>query len=153
MSICSNKSSYFYKSRFCESIRWLREAKKIWIFIYVLVVALFFIGLWQDRTFSSYIPTGSFYTILDILLPVIIVFIVISLQKKEYLAENEYGEKPWHYRQSLTTRKFLRFLKNTLLTTIFAIATYYSIGSLASKFPQKYTYNTYTVKGTSLFGR
>lgn len=153
MSICSDKSSYFYKSRLCESIRSFRKTKKIWIFIYILVVVLFFIGLEQDRSFSSYIPTGLFYTTLDILLPIIILFIVISLQKKEYPAENEYGERPWYYRQSLNTRKLLRFLKNTLLGTMLGGMVYYSMGSLASKFPQQYTYNTYTVKVTSLFGR
>ncbi len=78
---------------------------------------------------------------------------MILLQKKEYPTMNEYGDRPWYYRQSLNTRKFLRFFKNSLLGIIVSTMFYYSIGSLASILPQKYTYNTYTVKVTSLFGR
>jgi len=150
---CSDKSSYFYKSRFCESFRWFKESKKIWIFIYILAIVLFFIGLRQDRSFSSYIPTGIIYSILDIVLPVFSVIIIILLQKKEFPKINEYGETPWYYKLPLNTRKFLRLCVNTIFIVGFTIIVYYSIGSLASLFPQQYTYKTYTVKVTSLFGR
>lgn len=150
MSICNDKLSYFYKTRLCESIRSFRKTKKIWNFVFIIFLILFFISLRQDRSFSSYIPTGMFYTILDILLPIIILFIVISLQKKEYPTENEYGERPWHYKQSLSTRKFLRFSTNSIGCILIAALFYYLIGTLVSIVPQKYTYNTYTVNITSL---
>ncbi len=153
MSFCNDRSSYFYKSRMCESIRSFRTTKKIWIFLYIIFFVLFFVALEQERSFAAYIPTGSFYTTLDILLPILVLFLVIRLQNKEYPTENEYGERPWHYRQPLRIRKILRFLASIIAVTAGTSLFYYSIGTLASKFTQNFTYHTYTVKVTSLFGR
>lgn len=150
---CSDKSSYFYRSRFCEAFRWFKETKKIWVFIYIIAFILFFIGLRQDRSFSSYIPTGTMYSVIDVVFPILIVIIIIVLQKKEFPEKNEYGETPWYNKLPLNTRKFLRLFTNTIFIVGFTIIVYYSIGSLASLLPQKYTYKTYTVKVTSLFGR
>ena len=152
MSIYRKKPSDRYKTRFYESFRTVWETHPVLILLYVLAFVLFFLALEQDRSFSAYIPTGLFYSVLDILLPIAILFTVIFLQKKEYPMENQYGEKSWLYRQSMVMRKFLRFFTNLIVLTAMGALFYYSIGALASIFPQNYTAKTYTVNITELFG-
>ena len=151
--MCNDKSAPLYKSSFCELIRSLQNKSSISaalnIILFCVVLFLTFILFEQDSHFLAYIPSGKFFTVIDILLPFIAIAIFFLIHNNKYSLENKYGDKLWIHKQSLKRRKFLRVLSNIIMSLLFIVIFYYISGIAASFFPQKYTLKKYNIKVTA----
>lgn len=117
------------------------------IVVYVLGIFAFFLTLIRSNDFI-YLPSGLFYQYTIYFIPFFIIFIIIILQRRPYLEYNIDGNKTWLYKQPLKFRKLLRLLTNTIQVSLITILIYYSLGIVASYFPQNYTYYAYNTKIT-----
>jgi len=133
------------KSDVQEFIEWFKTAHFLTISILILVILAFLLVLIRHNDFI-YLPSGLFYKYTINLLPFFILFIVALLQIQPYQDYNHDGNKTWIYKQPLKLRKFIRFISNMISVSLITILIYYSLGILASYFPQTYTYYAYSTK-------
>lgn len=133
------------KSDLQHLIDWLKTAHWITVSLYIIGFSAFFLTLIRSNDFI-YRPIGLFYQYTIYLIPPIILFIIIFLQIKPYHNYNDNGDKTWLYKQPLKIRKCIRLITNLVQVSLITILVYYSIGILASYFPQHYRYYAYSTK-------